>query len=180
MVEPGADHGRNVHTARILDRNIAALIARREAEERALRWQERAALAISNFAGSMPFVWVHLALYGGWILANTVGLAGIPRFDPSLVILAMAASVEAIFLSTFILITQNRMQAQAERRSELNLQISLLAEHEVTRLMQIVTDIAERLDVRPSHPDLPELKKDVHPEDVLDTIERHEEGSGRR
>jgi len=62
----------------------------------------------------------------------------------------MAASVEAIFLSTFVLISQNRMQAQANKRAELDLQISLLAEHEVTQLVTLLDAVARRLDVHPS------------------------------
>jgi uncharacterized membrane protein len=85
----------------------------------------------------------------------------------------MVASVEAIFLSTFVLITQNRMAAAAEKRAELDLQVSLLAEHEITRLIQIVSAIGERLGMEEvNDPELTELKDDVHPERVLDKIDR--------
>ena len=72
--------------------------------------------SITRFTGSMPFVYLHLLLFGGWIIANLPGVP-LPHFDPTFVALAMVASVEAIFLSTFILITQNRMTAQAERKT---------------------------------------------------------------
>ncbi len=169
---------RNAPTAELVERNIAALLSRRAADEQALGWQERLAGVITTFAGSMAFVWLHLAIYGGWIAANLGVLAGVPPFDPSFVILAMAASVEAIFLSTFILITQNRMQAQADRRADLNLQISLLAEHEITRLVEMVSEIGTRLgSPAAQHPGLDELKEHVKPETVLDAIERHEGAS---
>ena len=88
----------------------------------------------------------------------------------------MFASVEAIFLSTFVLITQNRMSAQADRRADLDLQISLLAEHEVTRLITLVSVIAERVGIKTTEDkELPELKQDVHPEQVLEKIEETEE-----
>jgi uncharacterized membrane protein len=58
-------------------------------------------------------------------------IPGIPQFDPSFVILAMAASVDAIFLSIFVLISQNRMAAAADKRAELDLQINLLSEHDI-------------------------------------------------
>jgi uncharacterized membrane protein len=84
----------------------------------------------------------------------------------------MVASVEAIFLSTFILITQNRMAAQAQKRTDLDLQISLLAEHEITRLIILTDAIAEHLGIKPvQEPELEELAQDVAPEQVLDTIE---------
>lgn len=173
--------GQGSGTTRLIERNIAALLQRRAADERALGWQERVASAITAFAGSMLFVWLHLAAYGAWILVNSGVLSFLPRFDPSFVMLAMIASVEAIFLSTFILITQNRMQAQADRRADLNLQISLLAEHEITRLVQLVSEIAERVGVSEAdRPELDELKKDVQPEAVLDAIDRREREAAER
>ncbi|WP_224984876.1 DUF1003 domain-containing protein [Geomonas agri] len=95
--------------ASVVSRNIAALLERRHAEERSKGAQERLADAITSFTGSMPFVYIHLVLFGAWILINAGWLDILPRFDPTLVILAMVASVEAIFLSTFVLISQNRM-----------------------------------------------------------------------
>jgi len=158
----------------LVERNIAALLKRRQLDEQELTWQERLAERVTRFGGSMSFVWLHLVLYTGWIAINLGWLPIVPRFDPTFVVLAMEASVEAIFLSTFILITQNRMQAQADRRADLNLQVSLLAEHEVTRLVQMVSEIGKRLGISEAHAsDLEELKQDVHPEEVLDTIEEH-------
>jgi uncharacterized membrane protein len=94
------------------------------------------------------------------------------------VVLAMMASVEAIFLSTFILISQNRMSALAEQRAELDLQVGLLAEHEITKLVQLVSAIAERLDVgHEARRDIEELKRTVAPEAVLDAIQSEEEPS---
>ena len=87
----------------------------------------------------------------------------------------MFASVEAIFLSTFVLISQNRMARQADKRADLDLQVSLLAEHEITRLVRLVKQIAERLGVDESHnPELPELEQDIAPEKVLDAIENQQ------
>jgi len=94
-------------------------------------------------------------------------------WDPSFVVLAMIASVEAIFLSTFVLISQNRMAAAADKRADLDLQISLLAEHEVTRLVTLVSGIADRLGVRTQvHDELHEIEQDVAPEAVLDQMEK--------
>jgi uncharacterized membrane protein len=145
---------------------------RRAREEATATLEERVAGAITRFSGTMRFVYVHIVVYGFWILANLGVVPGVPKFDPSFVILAMAASVEAIFLSTFILITQNRMSAAADKRAELDLQISLLAEHEVTKLAALLSAVAERLGVETDvDADVEELKEDVAPEAVLDEIE---------
>jgi uncharacterized membrane protein len=160
--------------ARVVERNITALLARRRQEEKTRGWQDRAADAITRFTGSMRFVYLHLAIFGLWIVIN-LGWSPLPRFDPSFVILAMVASVEAIFLSTFVLITQNRMAALADKRADLDLQISLLAEHEITRLITLVRAIANRMEIEESHdPELSELAQDIAPERVLEEMEEDE------
>jgi uncharacterized membrane protein len=162
--------------APVLDRNITALVERRRREEREKPIQHRFADRVTQFTGSLKFVYIHIVLFGTWILWN-LPFSPMPRFDPSLVVLAMAASVEAIFLSTFVLITQNRMAAQAERRAELDLQVSLLTEHEITQLVRLVRAVAERVGVaaEDAAPDLGAIQQDVHPETVLDRIERAED-----
>lgn len=156
----------------VLERNIAALQERRERELAKATVEERVAEAITRFTGSMMFVYLHVVFFGFWIVANLGLVPGVPTWDESFVVLAMMASVEAIFLSTFVLISQNRMSAAAETRADLDLQISLLAEHEVTKLVALVSAIAERLDVRSEvDPELHEIKRDVAPNAVLDEIE---------
>lgn len=160
---------------RTLRENIATLASRRDEEARAASLADRISDHVTVFAGSMRFVVMHLLIFGGWIAANTGILPGVPRFDPSLVVLAMAASVEAIFLSTFVLISQNRMAAASERRADLDLHISLLAEHELTRLADLVARIATRLDVTVDDPEFTEITRNVEPAQVLDEIERIDE-----
>jgi uncharacterized membrane protein len=155
-----------------LRRNIEVLRERREQEEASAGPEERLARAITRFSGSMRFVYVHLALYGGWIVANLGLVPGLRPWDPTFVVLAMIASVEAIFLSTFILITQNRMAAAADRRAELDLQVSLLAEAEITKLVELVAEMASRMEVPQARQgEIEEMKKLVQPEAVLDAIE---------
>jgi uncharacterized membrane protein len=157
--------------ATALERNIEALAERRKQEQATASVQDRLAEAITRFAGSMTFVYLHAALVLGWVLVN-IGVTPLRPFDASFVILATVASVEAIFLSTFVLISQNRASHAADRRADLDLQISLLAEHEVTHLIQLVSKIADLLVVSgASHPELDELKRSVAPEAVLERIE---------
>jgi len=157
--------------AGIVERNVRSLVARRQQLEQQKDFQQRIADTITCFTGSMRFVYIHAVIYGTWIIIN-LPVTPTPKFDPNFVILAMVASVEAIFLTTFVLMTQNRMGQEAERRAELDLQISLLAEHEVTRLITLVKAIGEKLDIEASkNPELPELQQDVEPEKVLDVME---------
>jgi uncharacterized membrane protein len=159
----------------VLERNIRALQQRRRREEAEATAEERVAEAITRFTGSMRFVYLHLAFFGFWIVANLGWVPGVPRWDPSFVVLAMMASVEAIFLSTFVLISQNRMAAAADKRADLDLQVGLLAEHEVTKLVTLVSGIADRLGVKTvADTELHEIEQDVAPEAVLDEIEATE------
>jgi uncharacterized membrane protein len=159
----------------VLERNIEALVERRRADAAAASAEERIARAVTRFTGSMLFVCVHILILGCWIAANLWGLPGIPRFDPSFVLLATTASVEAIFLATFVLISQNRMAAAADRRADLDVQISLLTEHELTRLLALMSAVAQRMEVRTSvDQEVEELKQDVAPEAVLDKLESAE------
>ncbi|WP_188262988.1 DUF1003 domain-containing protein [Azospirillum tabaci] len=156
----------------VLERNIHVLHQRREREEIEATAEERIADAITRFTGSMTFVYLHLAFFGFWIIANLGWMPGVPPWDPSFVVLAMIASVEAIFLSTFVLISQNRMSEVASKRADLDLQISLLAEHEITKLTALVSSIADHMGVKTDvDSDLDVIKQDVAPEAVLDQIE---------
>jgi uncharacterized membrane protein len=174
----------NAHDARqnddgtlagVVDRNIRALLERRQQEEDRRKVQDKAADAITAFTGSMTFVVIHLVIFGLWIIINLGWIPFIPKFDASFVILAMVASVEAIFLSTFVLITQNRMAAMADKRADLDVQISLLTEHELTRAITLLRAISLKLQLHEADdPELSELARDVQPEKVLDRIEQTE------
>ena len=158
----------------VMHRNIQKLVERRKQEDRNQPLQLRIADAVTRFTGSMRFVYIHLVLFAGWIICNLPGTP-LPKFDPTFVVLAMFASVEAIFLSTFVLISQNRMAAHADKRADLDLQVSLLAEHEITRLITLVKQIAHKLDIHESrNPELDELEQDVRPDKVLDALEANQ------
>lgn len=104
-------HGMN----RALRQNISSLTGRELEEARQMPLSQPMAQRITAFTGSMLFVFLHLVVFGLWLLVNIVKVPGVPQFDLSFVTLAMFASVEAIFLSTFVLISQNRMAEVADR-----------------------------------------------------------------
>ena len=175
MAEPGqamTNPSPNVSLSmsRALRENIETLTTREREEASAAPLSDRIAERVTRFTGSMTFVAFHVVVFGFWLLANTVGLPGVPRFDPSLVILAMEASVEAIFLSTFVLISQNRMAERQNRNADLDLHISLLTEHELTRGAMLLERIASKLDVSVEDLELAEIEADVEPEEVLDAL----------
>ena len=159
-----------------LRENIETLTAHERAQAARMSLSDRIADRITAFTGSMAFVVIHLLGFGGWIAVNLGWIAALPRFDPSFVVLAMVASVEAIFLSTFVLISQNRTAAAASRRADLDLHINLLAEHELSRLAELVGRIAAKLEVHADGGELAEITRDVEPVRVLDALDAGEQG----
>jgi uncharacterized membrane protein len=162
-------------TISVVERNIKALIAQRETEDKQQTVEEKMAAVITRFTGSIYFIGLHVVIYAAWVVINVGWIPGIPRFDPTFVTITMIASIEGIFLAAFILITQRRMMAQADRRADLTLQISLLAEYEVTRLLTLTKELGKTMGVQKAHePELEELGQDVAPQDVLEQLEDYE------
>ena len=129
--------------------NIDAVIALEEKAVRDRPRMERWADAIGSFVGTIAFVAVHLTVFVLWILVNTKVLTWVPPFDPyPFALLSTVFSVESVLLTTFVLITQNRMGDRADHRAHLDLQINLLTEKEVTKLLHLIDRISARLDVQ--------------------------------
>jgi len=163
--------------AAVMERNIKELIKLRQQDEREKTSDEHIADKITRFTGSMSFVYIHIIIFTLWTVYNT-GLIGLKPIDPSFTGLMLLTSVEAIFLSTFVLIRQNRMNQLADKRANLDLQVSLLAEHEITKLITLVKAIADKFDIAEAqNPEIDELTQTVKPEEILDTIDRHKKNS---
>ena len=163
----------NPSLSKVLEHNIRTIAYLRLQASRARGLQVRLADAITKFSGRLVFVYVHIVWFGLWILFNT-GHLGVPVFDPfPYGLLTMVVSLEAIFLSTFVLITQNRSSEEAESRANLSLQIGLLTEHEVTRVLQMLDAIQDKLGIdNHAESELADLEMETKPEDVLAEIER--------
>ena len=157
----------------VIERNIRTIISLRlkAAGERSV--QTRIADAVTSFSGRMIFVYVHILWFGAWILLNT-GRVGVRPFDPfPYGLLTMVVSLEAIFLATFVLISQNRLSEEGERRADLNLQIGLLAEHELTRVLHMLDAIQDKIGIEnDKDSELADLEMETKPEDVLAEIDR--------
>jgi len=168
------DHEKdNPALSKVIERNIRTIIHLRTKAARERSLQSRIADAITSFSGRMIFAYVHIVWFGLWILLNT-GRFGVRVFDPfPYGLLTMLVSLEAIFLSTFVLISQNRLGEETERRADLDLHIGLLTEHELTRVLQMLDVIQDRLGiVDHENSDLADLEMETKPEDVLAEIHR--------
>ena len=155
-----------------LERNIEAVSRRRAETAAGTSGGEKLAVAIGRRIGRMGFAYANLAFYALWGAGSRGWLPGVPMFDHDLYLVGSVASVEAIFLSILILITQNNAAAADDRRDDLSLHVGLLAEHEITQLIKLNLAIAKQLGIDAAdHPELADTVRDVVPEDVLDKIE---------
>jgi len=160
----------------VIQRNIMTMVDLRREEEKDKSVQDKAADGLTAFSGSMIFVYLHIIWFGMWIAIN-LGWLPLKPFDPfPFGLLTLVVSLEAIFLSTFVLISQNRAGEVADKRADLDLQIDLLAEHKITHLVSVVAAIADHLglDTR-TIPELPQLEEDVAPKRLLDEIKSRQD-----
>jgi uncharacterized membrane protein len=127
---------------------------------------------VSRFASSPPFLVLHLLWFAGWITWNR--MAGTPLDPYPFTFLTFLVSLEAIFLTSFVLISQNHLEAQAHRRAALDLQINLLAEREMTSVLRAVMAIATHLGVTDacSDEDLQQLIEQTDVNAVASTVEK--------
>jgi uncharacterized membrane protein len=119
---------------------------------------------VVDAAGTMTSFIVHLALFSAWIAANIGAIPGMAPFDPfPFILLTMTVSMEGVMLALFVLMKQNRMSRRADERDHLHLQVNLLAEKEITKMLQMQTRICEHLGVRQplADPEVRELAQDT-------------------
>jgi uncharacterized membrane protein len=172
--EKTEDHaGDNPALNKVIERNIRTIIRLRQKAARERSGHDRIADTITSSSGRMAFVYVHIVWFGLWILLNA-GLVGGRAFDPfPYGLLTMVVSLEAIFLSAIVLISQNRLSSEIERRADLDLHIGLLAEHELTRVLQMLDAIQRKMGIDDDRAsELADLEMETRPEDVLAEIER--------
>ena len=159
----------------LTQRNIEVVRNLEEAANQERTTADRVARMIARFCGSMTFVWVHVIGFAGWIAINLV--PGVKHIDPfPFTFLTFMVSLEAIFLSTFILISQNQDTRISERRNHLDLQINLLSEQENTKMLMMLQAIAEKVgaEIEPDE-DVTVLAQETELEKVVAQIEQHEE-----
>ena len=158
--------------ADIVERNIKTLLEVRRQIEKRKSIGDTVADGIAKFSGSLMFFYFNALIFTVWIIWN-VGWLGLSPFDPyPFSMLTTIVSLEAIFLSTFILISQNRQGVVADQRADLDVQIDLLAEYEVTKALKLLDAIADHLNINEGRdPELEQLKLDIPPELLLKEME---------
>ena len=164
-------------------RNVERIQALEDAEHEKAKAADRAADAIARYAGSLPFVWVTVLLIGGWVAWNSAAPER-QRIDPfPFSFLTLVLSIEAIFLSIFILMSQNRAARVNEKRSHLDLQLNLLSEQENTKMLLMLEQIGKAVGAEMrKDPDVEVLVQATRPEalsrQIDDAIDAAGSGKG--
>ena len=156
----------------LTQRNIESVAALDAATKSQRSRTDRVADMIAAFCGSMAFVYVHLVWFAVWIVINLSVMPKALRFDPfPYQFLTLAVSLEAIFLSTFILISQNRQSRLSDRRNHLDLQINLLAEQENSKMLLMLQSIMQKLDIDDTDPEVEIFETATRPDELARQIE---------
>jgi uncharacterized membrane protein len=131
------------------------------------------ASTVTRVAGTAQSIVFHLVWFSAWLLVNLHGIPGIQPFDPfPFNLLTTVVSLEAIFLTLFVLISQNRLSQEADKRSQIDLQVNLLAEKETTMILRMLQDISERLGVTgASTKELRDLLKETKVDELAEKLE---------
>lgn len=125
-------------------------------------FSERIADFMVSWFGSVSFLWFNAIVFISWIVWNTGMIPDFPPIDPfPYVFLTMVVSLEAIFLSIFVLMSQKRESRISELREEIDIQVNMIAEQEITKVIHLVTYLMKHLNV-PYEKD-PELRRMMHP-----------------
>lgn len=127
-------------------RNVQAIADLDRSAIDELAYQERISAAISRVVGSLGFVLLHIVWFAVWALWNLGLIPGLEPFDPfPFGLLTMIVSLEGVLVATFVLITQNWSNRLADRRAHLDLQVNILAEQEMSMMLSMLRDIADKL-----------------------------------
>ncbi len=156
------------------DRNISAIARLEHAILDTRSIADRLAARITRIAGSGPMILAHLIALAGWITINMGAVPGIARFDAfPFDLLTTLVSIEVIFLTLFVLLNQNRMTIEADRRTHLNIQIDLLVEREMTLILRILNELSLREGVSNQFTaELQELLKDTNVREIADKLDQ--------
>ena len=156
-------------TSKVHETNIDTIVRLESEQEERLSRTDQLSEAIGEFAGTTTFVAIQLVWASGWILINSRLFSFFPSFDPfPFPLLSMIMALEAVLLTGFVLIRQNRMNQKADQRSHLALQINLLAEKEATKVIQLLHRIGRHMGIEEDVSDREsrELGKDTEVEDL--------------
>jgi uncharacterized membrane protein len=135
---------------------------------------------LTSVTSTPTFLFLNMMFFAAWIALNVNIVPGFVAFDPfPFGLLTMAVSLEAIFLSIFVLVSQNRAAQTATLRDELNLRINLIAEREVTKILEVLVDMRHKMKINDVDEELDRMLKDIDAADLEQVILQQIERAGQ-
>lgn len=175
MAANGTGTNHNTHHDKISRRR--RIIRSFEARSLAHRnFAEKLADAITQSTGSIIFLVLNVYWFAVWIALNTNMIPGVEPFDPfPFGLLTMIVSLEAIILAIFVLLSQNRAAQIASLREELHLQVNLVAEEEITKVLELLADIRTKMGIRKPDPELERMLERIDTSYIERALQRQAE-----
>lgn len=151
------------------EQNIRTIYERQKSERESVSVSQKIMRKIADFAGTITFAVVNAIFFIAWISLNMT----IWPFDPyPFTLLITIVSLESIFLSIIVLISQNELTVEQDRRNNLDLQVNLLLEQESTEIIKVILLMARKMEIDEEHlAALEGLAQDTCPEEMLEKIE---------
>lgn len=151
-------------------RNIEEFVRLEGRDRQSMGRSDHFADFMTKFGGSMVFVWLHVGWFAIWIILNEIGVLTFDEFPFGF--LTMIVSLEAIFLSAFVLISENRQAQQSDRRAKVDLQVNLISEQEITKIMSLVAEIHDHLGLRGEHDqELEQMQDKTNVEHIANAVD---------
>lgn len=140
---------------------MSKIIQSFEAKElRKRSWSVRLADDLTSLFGSIPFLTFNTLFFIFWIMMNIGKINGLPILDPfPFPLMTTIVSLEAIILTLIVLMSQNRQSFISNLREEIDMQVNITSEREITKILQILTKIAEKQGIKLNDADLEEMLK---------------------
>jgi uncharacterized membrane protein len=173
--QPSRDPVGRLGRHRPIRQTVRAIVRLEQRDRIAMSRSDRIADWVTRFTGSMPFVYLHVVWFTIWIALN-VRILGTKPFDPfPFGLMTMIVSLEAIFLATFVLISQNRQALQTDRRAKIDLQLNVISEQEVSKMLRVLDLVSAHLGVDlTADPDLQEMEQVTDLARLMDEIDEAE------
>lgn len=153
---------------------MTTLIEGFEAKELKKRpWSVRLADRLTSVFGSFGFLAINVFLFVFWVMANTGNIPDVAVFDPfPFPLMTTIVSLEAIILTLIVLMSQNRQSFISSLREEIDMQVNLTAEREITKILQLIGKIAEKQGIKITDEDYDEMIKDIEVSYIERKLER--------
>lgn len=135
---------------------------------------------LTAICGSTPFFMFHIGFFGLWIVINRNLIPSIPAFDPyPFAFLTMVVSLEAIFLSIFVLVSQNRQSYINTIRDEVHMSINYIAEEEITKILEVLAEIRKEMGIKTPDPELEKMLERIDANYIETSISKQMERASK-